>query len=72
MREIEEKLRNPKQVKVVSLRTSYIKLEEDFDELLKEVEYIVITNRTFYKSYDISKSIDDISMCPIIHIILYP
>lgn len=68
---LEEKIRNPKKFKVVTLKTSHIKLEENFNDVFNEIEEILDRNSEFFSSYDISQSIDDITMSPMIHIILY-
>jgi hypothetical protein len=71
-RELEEKIKTPKKFKVVTLKTSYIKLEENFNDVFNEIEEIVDRNSDFFSSYDISQSIDDVTMSPMIHIVFYP
>jgi hypothetical protein len=70
-RELEGKIKTPKKFKVVTLKTSYIKLEENFNDVYNEIEGVLDRNSDFFSSYDISQSIDDITMSPMIHIILY-
>lgn len=71
-KELEEKIRTPKRFKVVTIKTSYIKLEENFNDVFNEVEEIIDKNSDIFSSYDISQSIDDITMSPMIHIVFYP
>ena len=70
-KDLEEKLRNPKKFKVVNIKTSCIKLQDNFDEVYNEIEEIIDLHSDYYSSYDISQSIDDTSFAPIIHIIFY-
>ena len=71
-KELEEKITTPKRFKVVTIKTSYIKLEENFNDVFNEVEEIIDRNSDIFSSYDISQSIDDITMSPMIHIMFYP
>lgn len=69
--ELEEKIKKSKNFKVITIKTSYIKLQDNFYDVLSEVEEVIDKNSNFFTSYDISQSIDDITMSPMIHIILY-
>ena len=71
-KELEEKIRTPKRFKVVTIKISYIKLEENFNDVFDEVEEIIDRNSDIFSSYDISQSIDDITLSPMIHIVFYP
>lgn len=70
-KELEEKIRTPKRVKVETIKTSHIELEENFNNVFNKVEEFIDKNDDFFSSYDISQSIDD-TMSPMIHIIFYP
>jgi hypothetical protein len=71
-RELEEKLKNPKRFKVVTIKTSIIELKDNFNDIFEEIEKIIDNNSDIFSSYDISQSIDDMSMSPMIHIVFYP
>jgi hypothetical protein len=71
-KELEEKMRNPKRFKVMTLKTSHIILVDNFNDVFNEIEEILDKNSDIFSSYDISQSIDDITMSPMIHIIFYP
>lgn len=74
-KELEEKLIKPKNFKVVTVKTSYDKIEENLkikgSDIFIEVEKIIDENSNLFSSYDISQSIDNATLSPMIHIIFY-
>lgn len=70
-KDLEEKIRNPKRFKVVTIKTSHIKIAENFNDIFSEIEEVIDKNSDIFSSYDISQSIDDITMSPMFHIIFY-
>jgi hypothetical protein len=70
-KDLEEKIRNPKSFKVVTIKTSHIKIEENFGDIFSEIEEVIDKNSDIFSSYDISQSVDDITMSPMFHIIFY-
>ena len=71
-KDLEEKIRNPKIFKVVTIKTSHIEIEENFNNIFTEIEEVIDKNSDIFSSYDISQSVDDITMSPMIHIMFYP
>jgi hypothetical protein len=70
-KELEEKIRNPKRFKVMTIKTSLIKIEENFNDIFSEIEEVIDKNSDIFSSYDISQSVDDDTMSPMFHIIFY-
>jgi hypothetical protein len=70
-KDLEEKIRNPKRFKVVTIKTSHIKIEENFSDVFLEIEEVIDKNSDIFSSYDISQSVDDITLSPMFHIIFY-
>ncbi len=71
-KDLEQKIRNIKRnIKVINIKTSYVKLQDNFDEVYNEIEEVIDYHSSYYSSYDIAQSIEAISLAPIIHIIFY-
>lgn len=71
-KDLEEKIRNPKRYKIITIKTSHIKIEENFNDIFTEIEEVIDNNSNIFSSYDISQSVDDITMTPMFHIVFYP
>lgn len=68
--EINEKLRNPKYFKVVTIETSNVEFEDNFDSVSTEIEEVINKYSQFYSSYDISISMKETFGIQI-HILLF-
>lgn len=69
--EIDEKLRNYKHIRAVTIQSTLVDFEDNFDDISNEIENEINKYSRFYSSYDITRSNNNETRGIQFHILFY-